>query len=128
MQGVNSKPLRILVVDDNEDAADSLALLLRLEGHEVCVAYDGTSALGTIRAAPPEVVLLDLGMPGMDGYEVARRLRLEPALNGVLLVALTGWGQEQDRLRTQEAGFACHLTKPADLEALRQLLSGLTAH
>ncbi len=115
---------RVLVVDDNADAADSLALVLRLEGQEVCVAHDGTKALELAAAFRPEVVFLDLGMPGMDGYEVARRLRGQPGLEQVVLVALTGWGQDEDRRRTREARFDHHLTKPADPEALRRLLSG----
>ena len=114
---------RILVVDDNKDAATSLALLLRLGGHSVQVAHDGPEALEAVRSAAPEVVLLDIGMPGMDGYEVARRLRQTPGLEGVLLVALTGWGQEHDRRRSKEAGFDHHLTKPADPQALRDLFA-----
>jgi CheY-like chemotaxis protein len=114
---------RILVVDDNLDAAESLALMLRLEGHEVRVAHDGSTALATVEADPPDVVFLDIGMPVMDGYEVARRLRQQPGLDHVLLVALTGWGQEEDRQRSQEAGFDHHLTKPAEPEAVHQLLA-----
>ena len=109
----------ILVVDDNVDAAETLAMLLRLDGHHVRVVHDGPAALEAARSRVPEVVLLDIGMPGMDGYEVARRLRQLPGLAGVVLVALTGWGQEQDRQRSKEAGFDHHLTKPADPQALR---------
>jgi PAS domain S-box-containing protein len=112
---------RILVVDDNRDAADSLSLLLRLDGHEVTVAYDGKGALAAAPACRPDVVFLDLGMPGMDGYEVCRRLRQMPELNGVRLVALTGWGQEGDRRRSAEAGFDHHVVKPADPEDLRRV-------
>ena len=114
---------RILVVDDNVDAAETLAMLLRLSGHHVRVAHDGPAALEAARSLPPEVVLLDIGMPGMDGYEVARRLRQLPGLAGAVLVALTGWGQEQDRRRSKEAGFDHHLTKPADPLALRELFA-----
>lgn len=115
--------LRVLVIDDNVDAADSLAMLLGLKGHTVQVTYDGESALRTAQAGLPEVVLMDIGLPKMDGYEVARRLRASPAGRGVLLVALTGWGQEEDRRRSREAGFDHHMTKPVDLDALQQLLA-----
>ncbi len=114
---------RILVVDDNVDAAESLAVLLRLEGHEVRVACDGPAALAAAQADPPEMVVLDLGMPGMDGFEVARRLRALPGSDGVLLVALTGWAQGEDRRRCHEAGFDGHLPKPVEWDALRQFLA-----
>jgi PAS domain S-box-containing protein len=113
---------KVLVVDDHPDAADSLAMLLRLEGHQVRVARNGPAALEAAQAEVPDVVLLDLGMPGMDGFEVARRLRRGPASH-VLIAALTGWGQEEDRRRTREAGFDHHLVKPADPNDLRQLLA-----
>ncbi len=114
--------LRVLVVDDNVDAAESLATLLRLEGQDVRVAHDGPAALEAAPAYRPDVVFLDIGMPGMDGYEVARRLRREPGLEGVLLVALTGWGQDEDRRRSREAGFDEHLVKPVDPAAVATLL------
>jgi CheY-like chemotaxis protein len=113
---------RILVVDDNADAADSLAMLLRLEGQEVTVAYDGEAALARAEADPPAVAFVDLGMPRMNGYELARQFRAHPRLGNVVLVALTGWGQAEDRQRTREAGFDHHLVKPVELEALRRLL------
>jgi CheY-like chemotaxis protein/two-component sensor histidine kinase len=116
-------PRRILVVDDNVDAAESLAVLLRLEGHEVRTAHDGPAALAAAQADPPEMVILDLGMPRMDGFEVARRLRALPKSKDVLLVALTGWAQEEDRRRCYEAGFDGHLPKPPELNALRQFLA-----
>src|SRR5262245_29549453 len=100
-----NRPRRILVVDDNVDSADSMAVLLRLNGHEVQIAHDGLTALEEARAFQPEVVFLDLNLPEMDGYEVARRLRLEPELRGMTLVAMTGYGQDEDRRRTQVAGF-----------------------
>ena len=103
---------RILVVDDNADAAQSLALLLKLAGHDVRVAHDGVETLAVASEFEPEVVLLDLGMPKMDGYETARRLRNESWGRQVMLVALTGWGQQRDRERTAEAGFDLHLVKP----------------
>jgi signal transduction histidine kinase len=113
---------KILVVDDNADAADSLALTLRLQGHVVEVAYDGDSALETSQRLSPEVVILDIGMAGMDGYEVARQLRRgQPQTR---LIALTGWGQENDKVRAREAGFDWHLTKPADPETLHAILLG----
>jgi signal transduction histidine kinase/CheY-like chemotaxis protein len=114
---------RILIVDDNEDGARSLAMLLRLQGHEVRVANDGPAALEVARSDPPDLILLDLGMPGMDGYEVARRLRQEPRLEGVVLAALTGWTQNEDRRRTLEGGFDAHLVKPISLEQLQELLA-----
>jgi len=116
---------RLLVVDDNRDAADSLALLLRLQGHEVHVAHDGPAALEALNGYRPEMVFLDIGMPGMDGYEVARRVRQMPGLEDVVLVALTGWGQKEDRRRTAEAGFDHHLVKPPEPQTLESLLTGL---
>jgi two-component system CheB/CheR fusion protein len=113
---------RVLVVDDNADAAESLALLLRLEGQDVRVAGDGPAALQAAAAQRPDVVFLDLGMPGMDGYEVCARFRREPDLAGVTLVALTGWGQDEDRRRSHAAGFDRHLVKPVGVEALREVL------
>jgi CheY-like chemotaxis protein len=116
---------RVLVVDDNRDAADSLAVLLRLTGQEVRVAYDGPSALTQAGEFRPALAFVDIGMPGMDGYEVARRLRRQPGLKDTLLVALTGWGQEEDRRRSAEAGFDCHLVKPVEPDALGGLLTDL---
>lgn len=115
--------VRVLVVDDNHDAADSLGILLSIQGAEVRVEYDGDSALKSAVEWQPTVVLLDLGMPGMDGWEVARRLRDAAGLEGTKLVALTGWGQETDRERTRQAGFDHHLIKPVDLSALQTLLA-----
>jgi signal transduction histidine kinase/ActR/RegA family two-component response regulator len=114
---------RILVVDDHHDAADSLATLLRLLGHEVRVAYDGATALEVAGAFRPEVALLDIGMPGMDGIELGTRLRHEPALGQVLLIALTGYGRDEDRRRSSEAGFNAHLVKPVDVAGLNGLLA-----
>ncbi|HWY85663.1 MAG TPA: ATP-binding protein [Gemmataceae bacterium] len=113
----------VLIVDNNQDAAESLALLLRLRGHEVRTAYDGPAALDLTRACPPEVVLLDIGMPGMDGLEVARWLRQDLGLKDALLVALTGYGRKEDRRRSREAGFNAHLVKPADVRALERLMA-----
>jgi PAS domain S-box-containing protein len=116
---------RLLVVDDNTDAADSLAMLLRLQGHEVRVAHDGPSALTLVKGYRPELVFLDIGMPGMDGYEVARRLRQQPGFENVRLAALTGWGQQEDRRKSKEAGFDHHLVKPIEPTALDGLLAHL---
>jgi signal transduction histidine kinase/DNA-binding response OmpR family regulator len=114
---------RILLVDDNVDGAASLAMLLRELGHEVEVAHDGAAALEAVGDFEPEVVLLDIGLPGMDGYEVARRLRRQPGLKDLPLVALTGYGQEEDRRRSREAGFDLHLVKPLDLDALPSIFA-----
>jgi CheY-like chemotaxis protein len=116
-------PRRVLVVDDSRDAVESLSLLLQLEGHEVQAAGDGPSALEAARDFQPQVVFLDIGLPGMDGYEVARRLREQPSLDSAVLVALTGYGQDDGRRRAREAGFDAHLVKPADPEALHRLLA-----
>jgi PAS domain S-box-containing protein len=116
-------PRHILVVDDNKDAAESLAVLLRLVGHDVRMAHSGPAALDAAQKRAPDVVLLDIGLPKMDGLEVARRLRQDLGLTNVLLVALTGYGQEDIRNRTQEAGFNAHLVKPVDLNALQGLLA-----
>jgi CheY-like chemotaxis protein len=113
---------RLLVVDDNRDAADSLALVLRSLGAQVQVAYDGAAALEEFERFGPDFVLLDLGMPGMDGLEVARRVRERANGRAVALVALTGWGQADDRERTRAAGFDQHLVKPVDMGALLALL------
>ncbi len=115
------RPLRILVVDDNADAADGMAMILEMEGDRVRVAYDGQGALKVAADFRPEIVLLDLGMPGLDGYEVARRLQQDPATRDAVLIAMTGWGQAQDRNRSAQAGFHHHVVKPvepANVEAL----------
>jgi CheY-like chemotaxis protein len=114
---------RVLVVDDNHDAADSLGMLLEFLGAEVKVVHDGYAALEAMKSFAPAVVLLDLGMPGMNGLEVARRMREDPATSAMTLVALTGWGQREDRRRTSEAGFDYHLVKPADLGTLQSILA-----
>jgi signal transduction histidine kinase len=116
---------RILVADDNNDALESLATLLQLSGHEVYTAANGAMALESAEAHRPEVALLDIGMPKLDGYEVARRIRAQPWGQRITLVALTGWGQDSDRRRSQEAGFDSHLVKPLDLDKLMELLAAL---
>jgi signal transduction histidine kinase len=113
---------RVLVVDDNVDAAESLGLLLRFLGADVEVAHDGPSALERMQPFRPELVLLDIGMPGMDGYEVAARIRALPSNGDVTVIALTGWGQSEDRARSHAAGFDRHLVKPVDIDTLEALL------
>ena len=115
------KSRRILVVDDNRDAADSLSMLLRARGHDVRVAYDGLEAVGSAVAFNPDVVLMDIGLPKLYGYDAARRIR-EARGQDVLLVAVTGWGQDEDRRKSREAGFDHHLTKPVDPEAINRLI------
>jgi len=114
---------RILVVDDNVDTAAGLAKLLKLLGHEVAVSHDGESAIEVARAHNPEVVLLDIGLPGMNGYEVAKRLRDEPCCKTAVIIAVSGYGQDEDRRRSSEAGFDHHLVKPVDFDALTSLLA-----
>ena len=112
-------PQRILVADDNQDAADSLAMVLRLQGHDVTVVHDGQEALDLAARVHPDAAFLDIGMPLMNGYDCCRHMRQEPWGQRVLLVAVTGWGQEEDKRRAKEVGFDHHLTKPvapADLE------------
>jgi CheY-like chemotaxis protein len=121
----SSAQRRILVVDDNHDVADSLGMLLRLLDYDVQVVHDGLLALETIGSYRPYVVLLDIGMPGMDGYEVARQVRQQPEFKDLPLIALTGWRQEEDRRRSQEAGFNHHLVKPVDPDILEQMLASL---
>jgi signal transduction histidine kinase len=115
-------PRRILVVDDNRDAADSLAALLRLSGHEVSVAHDGRRALDLAASEKPTVMLLDIGLPGMDGYEVCRRAR-QQGLSDAKIVAMTGYGQDRDRERSKEAGFDSHMVKPVEISAIVKLLA-----
>jgi PAS domain S-box-containing protein len=113
---------RILVVDDNKDAADSLGMLLRVMGNDVHIAYDGLEAVGAATTWHPQVVLMDIGLPKLNGYEAARRIREQNGSQDMVLIALTGWGQEEDRRRSREAGFDQHLTKPVDFNALQELL------
>ncbi len=121
-------PRRVLVVDDNVDSAESLALLLRLKGHEVETAHDGPAALEKAGSFHPEVVLLDIGLPGLDGYQVASRLRQRRRTARALLVAVTGYGQEEDQRLSREAGFDHHLTKPVDLPVIYALLARSSKH
>ncbi len=114
---------RILVVDDNRDAGDSLEMLLRNLGNEVRTAHDGLEAVAAAAAFQPDVVLLDIGLPKLNGYDAARRIRDERG-DAVVLIAVTGWGQAEDRRLSHEAGFDHHLTKPISLAALRKLIAG----
>jgi CheY-like chemotaxis protein len=123
-KGEVAVPVRrnILIADDNQDALESLALMLRMEGHEVHCASDGEEALALAGLRRPEIVVLDVGMPKLDGCEVARRIRAESWGRAAVLVALTGWGQEIDRRRSREAGFDMHLVKPVDPATLCDML------
>ena len=114
--------LKVLVVDDNRDVASSLATFLQLIGHEVRVAHDGEKALQLAEEFHPQTMLLDLGMPGMDGYEACRRIRRAAWSTNMRLIAITGWGQDEDRRKSADAGFDVHLVKPVNPEALTQLL------
>jgi CheY-like chemotaxis protein/nitrogen-specific signal transduction histidine kinase len=118
-------PVRALIVDDNIDAAATLSLLLQLAGHTTCLAHDGPEALKAAAEFKPDIVLLDLGLPGMDGHEVARTIRRMPELGRPVLVAVTGWGGPDDRARTKQAGFDEHLTKPVDISMIELLLTAL---
>lgn len=114
---------RVLIVDDNHDGADSLALLLQFSGHQTETAHDGLQAVAAAERFRPDAVLLDIGLPKLNGYEVCRRIREQPWGRRVLLVALTGWGQEADRQRSSEAGFDTHVVKPVDPKVILQLLA-----
>ena len=117
-------PRRIVVADDNEDSAESFAMLLSFSGHEVRIVHDGASALDAVRDFRPDVAFLDIGMPGLTGYEVAQAVRAEPWGREVKLIAVTGWGQPDDRARARTAGFDRHLIKPIDPAEVDRLLEG----
>jgi CheY-like chemotaxis protein len=125
---VGVKRMRILVADDNRDAAASLATLLALDGHEIRVAHDGSVAVEAAEAFRPDIVLLDIGMPKLNGYEVAQRIRAAPWGQSMMLIAVTGWGQSEDKRRAHEAGFNQHFTKPLDLDAFGAFLGNALAH
>src|SRR5204863_2980669 len=114
------RPMSVLVVDDNMDVAESTAIVLRVTGCEVHLAHDGKSALESVTRLSPDVVLLDIGLPGMDGYQVAEQIRARPEHKGTLLLAVSGYGQEEHRDRSMKAGFDCHLVKPIDPIALME--------
>ncbi|HVA44838.1 MAG TPA: response regulator [Pirellulales bacterium] len=115
--------LRLLVIDDNHDAADTMAMLLRVMGHQASVAYSGATGVERAIAESPDAVILDLGLPEIDGYEVARRIRQHSHLAQVPLVAVTGYGQDSDRERSLEAGLAAHIVKPVDSRKLGEILA-----
>ena len=117
--------LRVLCVDDDQDSADSLAMLLELVGFDPFVYYDARAALAEVDIIRPDAAILDLRMPGMNGYEVAKKIREQPWGKSIVLVALTGWGQAEDRQRSREAGFDHHMIKPMEPEALLKLLTSL---
>jgi CheY-like chemotaxis protein len=119
--------LRIQIVDDNIDAAATLSTLLELQGHEVSVEHDGRSALRRARLDRPQVLLLDIGLPDMDGYELARQIRAMPDTAGAVLVALTGYGQGRDRREAEAAGFDHYLVKPASMEQIEEILAQVRA-
>jgi len=127
MAEAKALPRRVLIVDDNEDAANSLAMILKLSGYETASVYTAADALERAAAFRPDVVLLDIGLPGMDGYEVAQKLRELPGLRDIRLVAVTGYGQSDDRLRARDAGFDDHLTKPVEFAVLDRTLAGVRA-
>jgi CheY-like chemotaxis protein len=122
MPSDNDAGFRILIVEDNDDGADSMALMLRMGGYDVDIARDGPAAVVKARAFQPDVVLLDLGLPGMSGYEVARRVGGRRLGRPPLLVAVTGYGREEDRRRSAEAGIDLHLVKPVEPQQLRSVL------
>jgi DNA-binding response OmpR family regulator len=119
------KPLRVLIVDDNQDAALGLALIMRAFGYQAQTVPDGLSAVPAALDYLPDVVLMDIGMPGMNGYDVACKFRQSDALKSAVLVAVTGWGSEDDRKRSVDAGFDHHLVKPADITKLREILESV---
>jgi CheY-like chemotaxis protein len=119
----NARRYRILIIEDNPLGARTMSMLLARLGHTVQVAHSGPEGIALARSARPDVVLCDIGLPGMDGYAVARALRSEPALRGVCLLAITGYGQREDRRRSLEAGFDMHLTKPVDVKKLQEMLN-----
>lgn len=120
------KRFRILVVDDNLDSALSLAMMLSIMGHETRTAHDGESAVATAESFLPEVVLLDIGLPKLNGYEVAQRIREQEWGTSMFLIAVTGWGQEEDRQRSSEVGLNVHMVKPVEPSALEKLLASLS--
>ena len=124
---MRNRRLRILVVDDLVDAADSLAVLLRILGHEVCTAYDGPAALVAAEQFQPHAVLLDIGLPRLDGYQVARRLRQMPQLQSSCLIAISGYGRDSDVEQAYQAGFHLHLLKPVSADRLTTLLAELVS-
>jgi CheY-like chemotaxis protein len=127
-QSGQPRPLLVLIADDNRDSADSLGMLLELSGHEVVLAHDGLAALAIAAERKPDAALLDIGMPGMDGFQVAAGIRREPWGADMMLIAITGWGQQDAKRLARSAGFDHHLTKPMDTAVLESLLAGIAQH
>jgi CheY-like chemotaxis protein len=125
MTGAAGARRRILVTDDNVDAASSLAMMLEIMGNEVRTAHDGLEAVDVAAVFRPDVILLDIGMPKLDGFEACRRIRAQEWARGVVMLALTGWGQDADRLAARRAGFDHHLVKPVDPAVFEKLLAGI---
>ncbi len=117
--------LRVLIVDDNRDSADSLAMVLQLLGHDTSTAYDGFEGIAMAQAFAPQAILMDIGLPKLNGYEACRRIRALPETQRPVIVAITGWGQEADRQRSQEAGFDHHMVKPIDISPLVEILGAI---
>src|ERR1700710_1115872 len=117
------QPRRVLLVDDSVDAAEAMSMLLETLGHDVRTLHDGPSALAAIDGFAPEVVILDIGLPGMDGFELAREMRLRPATKSALMIALTGYGGEGDRQKSRDAGFDFHLVKPVSFTAIEDVIA-----
>jgi PAS domain S-box-containing protein len=120
-----ARPLKVLVVDDNDDTAEMMGALLEMTGHKVEIAHSGPAALEAAAVHRPHVILLDIGLPGLDGFQVAQRLREDPAMEGVVLIATSGYGQEEDKRRSRETGFDHHLVKPVDFQRLREILAAV---
>jgi CheY-like chemotaxis protein len=121
----SENPLRVLVVDDNVDAAESLRMVLAMMGHQVHTRYSGADALKASTEHQPDVILLDIGLPGLTGFQVAEQVRGTPGMEGIALVAITGYGQQEDHQKSKQAGFDYHLVKPVDPQQLQQLLTTL---
>ena len=119
--------LRVLIADDNIDAAEMLATFVQMKGATAYIARDGAQAVQLAAEVRPELILLDIGMPVVDGYEACRRLRADPRSAGAFIVAVTGWGQDQDKARAKQSGFDAHLTKPADLDVVEKMLANVPA-
>ena len=123
--GTQNARRRILIVDDNQDSTESLAMLLKLKGNETHTAFDGMQAVATAEAVRPDLILMDIGMPKLNGYDAARRIRQEPWGKNLVLIALTGWGQQEDLEKSRQAGFDGHLVKPVAPTTLMELLATL---
>lgn len=126
VQATGNGALRILIVDDNRDSASTLSMLLRRLGHQTLTAFDGEEAVATARGFSPEVVLLDIGLPKLNGYEVCRWIRAQNSSHRIVIIAQTGWGQEETKQKTRDAGFDHHMVKPVDPTALLRILNDLT--